>query len=318
MKILIVGAGALGGYFGGRLLQAGRDVTFLVRENRAKQLASTGGLVIRSPLGDATIANPPLMMADQITTHYDVVIVCCKGYALDECMESIAPAVGPDTLLLPVLNGMRHLDKLIERFGGNHVLGGRCTIFADMDSHGRIIHENDIQIFSFGELDGTITPRVSQVEEALSGAGFKAILCQDIMQEMWEKWVMIVSMAGTNCLMRAPVCDVVAAEAERVALAINRECSLIAALNGHAPRAEAAEMARKFLTNPKLAQAASMLKDVEKGRRTEVEHVVGDLLARVPGDYRQFFPVLAIVYSHLRTYEARRQRGVQPVQMVVA
>lgn len=124
MKILIAGAGAIGSYFGGRLLQAGLDVSFLVRPQRAAQLAAQG-LVIRCPRGDARLAAPPTLLAQQIRQPYDLVILACKAYDLE---SAIAPAIGPETAILPLQNGLRHLDRLIERFGYARVLGGLVLI----------------------------------------------------------------------------------------------------------------------------------------------------------------------------------------------
>src|SRR6476646_3269749 len=123
MRILVVGAGAIGGYFGGRLLEAGRDVTFLVRPRRAGELAAAG-LVIKSPNGDMTLKNPPTVQADTLNDKFDVVLLSCKAFDLDDAIKSFAPAVGPRTAILPLLNGMLHLDVLDAKFGRDRVLGG--------------------------------------------------------------------------------------------------------------------------------------------------------------------------------------------------
>src|SRR5271163_4196484 len=137
MRILVVGAGAIGGYFGGRLLQAGRDVTFLVRPRRAAQLAKTG-LVVRSRLGDAELPNPPTITADALGEPFDLVLLSLKAYDLAAAIESFAPAVGPNTAILPLLNGMAHMDTLAARFGGGAALGGQCVVSLTLDPEGRI------------------------------------------------------------------------------------------------------------------------------------------------------------------------------------
>src|SRR6476619_7075840 len=139
MRTLIVGAGATGGYFGGRLLEAGRDVTFLVRPRRAAQLAERG-LVITSPVGDVRLPTPPTVQADALREPFDVVLLSCKAYDLDDAIASFAPAVGPETVILPLLNGMRHVDTLETRFGADAVLGGLCMISSTLDDDGTIRH----------------------------------------------------------------------------------------------------------------------------------------------------------------------------------
>jgi 2-dehydropantoate 2-reductase len=163
MRYLVVGAGALGGYFGGRLLEAGRDVTFLLRPARAQALARTG-LVIKSRFGDATLAAPPFVLKEDLHTPFDVVVVGCKAYDLAETMTSFAPAVGAQTAILPLLNGLGHFDALQQRFGAERVLGGLCMISAALDAVGTVQHFNDFHVLVFGELDGTASARVAEIQ----------------------------------------------------------------------------------------------------------------------------------------------------------
>lgn len=304
MRILVVGAGALGGYFGGRLLEAGRDVTFLVRAGRAAELAKTG-LVIRSPLGDAQLAAPPMVTADALHAPFDLVLLSCKAYDLDGAMESFAPAVGRDSAILPFLNGMRHLDALDARFGAEHVLGGQCVISSSLDPEGRILHLNDLAVLTFGERDGSRSARVQAIESALSGARFDARLSEKILQEMWWKWVFIATAAGINCLMRGTVGDIVAAGAGDLAVALLDECAAIAARTGYPPSESFMQRNRALLTTPGSVLAASMYRDIERGGRTEGDHIIGDLLRRGEGGPTS---VLRIADAHLRTYEVRRLR----------
>jgi 2-dehydropantoate 2-reductase len=210
MRSLVVGAGAIGGYFGGRLLEAGRDVTFLVRPRRAAELARTG-LAIRSRLGDADLPGPPLVSAHKLVEPFDLVLLACKAYDLDGAMASFAPAVGRDTAILPLLNGIRHLDALRARFGAASVLGGQCVISTTLDPEGRIVHLGDAHTLTFGELDGSASARIEAIGSEFSAARFQARPSNAILQEMWEKWVFIAASAGITCLMRAAVGDIVAA-----------------------------------------------------------------------------------------------------------
>jgi 2-dehydropantoate 2-reductase len=337
MRILVVGAGAIGGYFGARLAAAGRDVTFLVRPKRAEQLAS--GLFVRSPKGDVKIAAPkivteatlpplgvPSLTARSLTPAggslanrsvadrsvaarsrepFDLVLLSCKSYDLDSAMASIARAVGPATMVLPLLNGESHIDTLKKRFGAAAVLGGQCQISSTLDAQGHVIHLNEMQLLGFGELDGTRSARIEAVNENLSGATFEAQLSTRILQDMWEKWMFIATLAGITCLMRAALGDIATAGGTDIALALFEECSAIAAKNGYAPHPVIGERVRKMLTAPGSTLTASMLRDVESHGKTEHEHVLGDLFARGQGTRA---PVLEICLAHMRAYEARRLR----------
>jgi 2-dehydropantoate 2-reductase len=305
MRILVVGAGAIGGYFGGRLLEAGRDVTFLVRPRRAEQLARTG-LSIRSRLGNVDRAAPTIL-AEALREPFDLVLLSCKAYDLDDAMTSFAPAVGKDTAILPLLNGMRHLDALEQRFSPDAVLGGQCVISATLDPDGRILHLNDSHSLSFGERNGAMTPRIEAIAAELAPANFESRASNTIMQEMWEKWVFIAGVAGITCLMRAPIGDIVAAGASDVALTLFDECAAIAAAQGFALSDAAMQRGRGILTAAGSPLAASMARDVERNARTEADHILGDLLRR-GGDTLGAPSVLRIAYAHLATYEAQRAR----------
>jgi 2-dehydropantoate 2-reductase len=306
MRILVVGAGAVGGYFGGRLLQAGRNVTFLVRPRRAALLAKHG-LTIQSRFGDFRRPDPPLVTEDSLAEPFDLVLLSCKAYDLDGAMASFAKAVGPRTAILPLLNGMRHLDGLADRFGRERVLGGLCVISATLDAEGGVVHLNDIHSLTFGELDGARSPRIETVASALLGAGFDARLSGEVRQDMWEKWVFIAAAAGITCLMRAAIGDIAAAGASDLAAALLSQCASIAAEEGFAPREQSLEQARRILTASGSPLKASMLRDIEGGMPVEGDHILGDLLRRAPepGDRS----LLSIAYAHVKAYEAGRTRG---------
>lgn len=314
MRFLVVGAGALGGYFGGRLLEAGRDVTFLLRPRRAAQIAKTG-LAIQSPFGNLQLPSPPHVMAEDIEAPFDVIVVASKAYDLDSTMDSFAPAVGPDTVILPLLNGMKHIDRLVERFGNERVLGGLCMISATLDDEGRVLHLNDMHGLSYGERAGGRSARVDAIEAQFAGAKFDATASETISQDMWEKWVFIASAAGLTSLMRASIGDIVASGGQDVALAIFDECCAIAAHNGFAPRPAAVERGRKIVTAAGSAMTASMYKDIVRGAPVEADHIIGDLLSRAARAESPVPSVLRTAYVHLKAYEARAalaSRGATP------
>ena len=307
MRFLIVGAGALGGYFGGRLLEAGRDVTFLLRARRAAQIARTG-LVVHSPAGDLHIAAPPYRLSEQLGEPFDVVLVGCKAYDLEDTMASFAAAVGPNTAILPLLNGMGHIDRLVERFGSDKVLGGLCMISATLDAEGAVRHLNDLHGLTFGERDGTMSPRIEAIAAQFEGANFNAVATGEIMQEMWEKWAFIAATAGLTSLMRATVGDIMSAGGQDIALAIVDECASIAAHNGHPLRDAARQRMQRALTAAGSPMTASMYRDLLLGGKVEADHIVGDLLARAPTPASGVPSMLRTAYVHLKAYEAQRAR----------
>jgi len=305
MRILVVGAGAIGGYFGGRLLQAGRDVVFLVRPRRAALLAKHG-LSIRSRFGDFHAPAPPIVSGEGLAEPFDLVVLGCKAYDLEGAMASFARAVGPQTAILPLLNGMRHLDVLADRFGPERVLGGQCVISAMLDADGGIVHLNDLHALTFGELDGARTQRIEAIASVLSGARFDARLSENIRQDMWEKWLFIATAAGITCLMRAAIGDIVAAGAAELATGLLDECAAIATAEGYPPRQPWLGRARAALTASGSLLTASMLRDIEARSPTEGDHILGDLLRRAAkADDRS---LLRIAHAHLEACEARRAR----------
>jgi 2-dehydropantoate 2-reductase len=305
MKILMIGAGATGGYFGGRLLESGQDVSFLVRKGRAAALARDG-LVIRSPAGDVTLPSPPTIQANAFKQHFDLIVVSCKAYHLAQVIEDMAPAVGPESMILPVLNGMRHMDLLEARFGAEHVLGGSCFIAATLDAQGVVRHLNNPHGLTYGERDGTRSARIERVEQAMAKARFDPRLSTTVMQDMWDKWVFLASLAGITCLMRAPVGDIVAAPGgTQVTLGLLDDCRRVAEACGHAPGDAALQRARSVLTEAGSKLSASMMRDLEQGAQIEADHIVGDMLAR--GEAKGLdLPMLRVAYAHLKAYEVRR------------
>jgi 2-dehydropantoate 2-reductase len=313
MRILVVGAGAVGGYFGGRMALAGQDVTFLVREARANELAANG-LVIKSPKGDAKLAHVKTVLTSHIDSPYDLVLLSCKAYDLESAMESFAPAVGPSTTILPLLNGMRHLDVLRARFGHSSVLGGVCLIAATLDASRAIVQMTDMHAIVFGELDGAKSARVEAIAAALRTGGFDVDAIDTIVQQMWEKWVFLATLAGSTCLFRASVGNILGAPGGEAAMrALFEECATVARANGHGMREPFAERSRAMLFAPGSSLTASMLRDIENGLRTEGDHVLGDLLARRPAERAvptggSVPTMLELAYAHVKAYEARHGR----------
>jgi 2-dehydropantoate 2-reductase len=305
VRILIVGAGAIGGYFGARLIAAGRDVTFLVRARRADQLRRDG-LVVTSPLGDLNLPTPAMTTAETLKDFYDLVILSSKSYDLESSIGDFSAGVGPDSHVLPLLNGLRHLDVLDARFGAPRVLGGLARISSTLDAEGHIHQLGTFNTLAFGPRSRGGQDRIDAIAAALKVPGFESHLSAGILQEMWEKWVFIAAAAASTCMMRATVGDIIAADARDIPAGLLQECGAIAAANGFEPREAAARAGLEVLTAPGSLFTASMLRDIEQGSRIESDHIVGDLLRRAGNTQA---PLLTTAYAHLRAYEARRKRG---------
>lgn len=306
MHILILGAGATGGYFGGRMLEAGCDVTFLVRSARAEALRNSG-LLVHSPLGDIRIP-PPTVTADALTPEWDVVLLTCKAFDLEDAIETVQDAVGPETKVLPLLNGMAHLDRLDTAFGPERVLGGLCAIAASMGRDGVIKHLNRAHTFTFGHRTGGQREFCERLFDDISQARVDCKRSDAILLEMWEKWVLLATLAASTCLMRAPVGDIVAApDGEAFVAGLLDEIQAIATANGNGARPHVMTRIRAMLTEAGSTFAASMLRDLEAGGPVEADHIIGDLLRR-GREKGVATPRLGIAYTHLKAYEARRAR----------
>ena len=310
MKLLVLGAGGIGGYFGGRLAQAGTDITFLVRPKRREQIEREG-LRIESPLGDARI-EARTVLAEELRPGYDLVLFTCKAYDLDSAMDAIAPVMDGTCAVVPMLNGIAHLEKLAGRFGKASVMGGTAQINVTLRRDGVVHHMDKLGRIVFGELDKSASARSKALADALAKSQVDWKLSPDIELEMWEKIVFLCTLASATVLFRANVREIIAApggtDAMQRALASNVE---IATREGRAPRREAIEFARTRLTDPAGTWSASMLRDLEAGGQVEGDHIVGWMLdkARQHGVDET---ILSLAYTHLKAYEARKAAGRLP------
>ena len=306
MRVLVIGAGALGGYYGACLVRAGRDVTFLVREKRSEQLRRNG-LQVVSPHGDFAV-QPKLLVAGDLRDPFDVVLVGVKAYSLDDAMNQFAPAVGPRTMILPILNGLKHIDALTARFGASCVLGGLANVSAGLDAEGRVVQFMANQTIVFGEIGGALSERALALETLLQVSGIDVRASEAIMQDMWEKFVQLSTLAGITCLMRASIGDILAVpNGEQSIFRLFAECCAVATASGFEPRAPFIDFDRKLFTTLDSPLKASMLRDIERGSVTEAEHILGDMAnrARALGIDT---PVLDLARAHVAAYEVGRRR----------
>jgi 2-dehydropantoate 2-reductase len=304
VKLLVLGAGGIGGYFGGRLAQAGADVTFLVRPRRRSQL-DKGGLRLTSPLGDLTL-RVQTASADSLGFGYDLVLLTCKAYDLDSAMTAIAPAMAKGCVVLPMLNGMAHLARLDQRFGQDQVMGGTCAINVALREDGVIEHGDALQRLTFGMRSPQQSERSRELADVLAKSRIEWVRSDDIEQDLWEKIVFLSVLAAATCLFRGNVREIIAAPGGREAIerALDTNIS-IAAREGHPPRAAAIEFGRTRLTDPTGTWSASMLRDLESGRPVESDHIVGWMLEKAR-KHGLDDTLLSLAFTHLKTYEARR------------
>ncbi|NUT36703.1 MAG: ketopantoate reductase family protein [Hamadaea sp.] len=303
MRILVVGAGATGGYFGARLHEAGRDVTFLVRPRRAELLRARGLRI--EGLGRSTVVTPTLVTAAELDGPYDLVLLSVKATALSAALDDVSAAVGPETSVVPFLNGLAHIDALNRRFGEERVLGGVCRVITTVGPDGDILQLAPVADIVVGEQRGGLSDRVRAIEAELTGAGFDVSTSPDIRTAMWHKWVFISTLAAMNTLVRGTVGDAVAVPGgDRLGPALAAEAAAVAGAAGHPVPSATLATVENFMTRPGSADTASLYRDLAAGLPTEAEQILGDLTARaaalgVPT------PLLDVATVSLRVHERR-------------
>ena len=307
MRTLVLGAGGIGGYFGGRLAQSGADVTFLVRPARAERLQADG-LIIDSPLGDATI-KVRTATRDTLEGGYDLILLSCKAYDLDDAIEAIRPAVTPATSIVPLLNGLAHLDRLDTAFGAASVLGGLAHISVTLAADGRVLHLNKLHALTYGARIESQQARCAAIEALFKPAPFEQRLSTSILQDMWEKFAFITAAAAITCLMRAPIGHILeAGDGERLILDMLAQCDAVAAASGYAIRGKAQGWAKPFLTQRGSDFTASMLRDLQNGAKVEADHLQGDMIERGK-QLGVDVDLLRVAFCHLQAYENGRRAG---------
>lgn len=308
MRILVLGAGGVGGCFGGRLAESGIDVTFLVRPRRRAQLEKDG-LVVRSSFGDI-VRQVKTIDASELDEPYDIVLLACKAYHLNDAMEAIAPAMGPESVALPLLNGLRQIEVLQERFGAERVWGGICYVGAAVDAETSEIHHiGNFQRIVFGELDGKPSDRAAAFAALNETVGCDIELSTDIEQDMWDKFAMLAALSSANIVARGTIGDILAGPSgEAFLLTALAECSAAAAALGHPVTEPTLEFYNRMFTTRGSAFATSLWRDLEAGRQTEGEHVIGDFVRRAAAQGIDT-PIVRCALAAVETHEARLRAG---------
>ncbi|OQR56048.1 2-dehydropantoate 2-reductase [Bacillus sp. CDB3] len=301
MRILVLGAGGVGGFFGGRLVEKGEDVTFLVRNKRKQQLEEKG-LVIRSINGDFSF-QPKLITKEDSTSPFDVIVFSTKAYHLNEAITDLKPFVGEDTVIIPLLNGIAHLALLQKEFGEEKVMGGLCFIETTLNNEGDVVQTSAANRLVFGEIKPQDAERMQRISKVFAGTKASFVLSENITQDMWHKYLFITVMSGMTTLMRAPIGPIRESEGGRDFIRnLFEESVQIMKSIGAPVKDNIVEDHMKTIDKISYDMKSSMQRDMEKGSLVEGKHLQGYLL-----DLAEQFsieaPVLGVVYQNLKVYE---------------
>lgn len=307
MKILVLGAGGIGGYFGGRLVEAGADVTFLVRPPR-KAVLESQGLQIQSRFGDASLTVKARLQSE-IDSDYDLILLTCKAYDLQDAMETVAPVMTGRTGVLPLLNGVVHIALLGDRFGASRVLGGTAKIAVMLTPEGVIRHLNDWGTVTFGEQDGQRSSRVTALKALFDRTTVDARISADIQRDLWLKLVHLHTVASITSLMRANVGEIVRTPEGTDLLQRVLDTNInIARLEGYEPDDTFIATYRALFSQADSTYEASLLRDLERGKPIEADHILGFMLERCRAHGLNDH-IHCLAYMSAKAYEQRRAAG---------
>ena len=300
MKILVLGVGGIGGFFGGYLHEIGADVTFLVRPKR-KALLQADGLKIISPLGNLSL-NPKLVLVDELKPVYDIILISCKTYDLDQAIIDLRPTKGRG-LIIPFLNGVTHMKKLDEEFGQDNVMGGVAHISSTVNKDGTIEHFSEFKKLTFGNRDLSKNNALKEFAEVCAKTQFDMTLSDDINLDLWKKWVFISTVAGATTLFSCSLGEIVKSDfGKQIIIDLFNECRSIAKLYKYDYEDSEADIILKTITTPGSPIKASMQRDVEKKSFTEHEQIFGDLINK--GQKYSFdCPILMSCYVRMNVYQ---------------
>lgn len=300
MRVLVVGAGAVGGYFGGRLVEKGANITFLVRERRKQQLESNG-LVLHSVKGDFQ-SSISTIVAGEVTEPFDLILLTTKAYHLDEVLPSLMPYTAEHTTILPLLNGIAHFEILKHSLGSERVIGGLVFIESTLNAKGEVEHYSQNHRIVFGEFDGTKSERIKAIEDLFAGANVNAVSSEQINNEIWKKYIFISAMAGMTCLTRSSIGPILKSpNGMEIYERLVKEISAIGESQEKTLDADVWEQTMKRVRTLSDEMKSSMLRDMEKGLPIETDHFHGTLLKLAPADLD--IPLLKTIYSTLSIYQ---------------
>ena len=274
-RILIVGAGATGGVYGEKLVEAGRDVTFLVRERRFEEISAEG---IRVRRKSGTTSYPAkAIVTPEPGDVYDLILVTVKAPALPSVIENLKNAVGPNTIIIPLLNGMAHNAMFEDAFPGC-VRGGIMRIMATLDPDNTVVQLTNLCELIVGGVHGRKLP--DDVAAALDVPGIRLIVREDVTGSLWEKWAFIAAAGVTTILFRGNIGDIIAAGGHDMILDAVAECEAVAAASGYPVSEATHEQTVNMLTEPHSTFTSSLYRDLMNGNAQESEHLLGDMALR--------------------------------------
>ncbi len=300
MKILVLGAGGIGGFFGSHLHEIGEDITFLVREKR-KPIIEKKGIQIKSPIGDFSI-QPNLITKNQLTPIYDIILLTCKSYNLNEVITDLEPFTGSG-IIIPFLNGQTHLQKLDSHFNKKNIYGGVAYISSNVDEDGVIDHIGKNNKLTFGSRIGKNSDLIKDFYKRCIKTKFDASLSNNIDQDVWEKWIFIATVAGATTLFKTSLDQINRSrEGIKFLMGLFHECCQISKLNGFKIRDEVKKIHETFFVDKNSKVKASMLIDMERKSMTEHEHIFKEFINL--GNSKKYDPIfLNTIYLNMLVYE---------------
>ena len=280
MRIAVMAAGAVGGYFGARLVQGGHEVAFVARGRQLEALRGRG-LRVESPLGDVHLADVQVTDDPARIGAVDLVLFSVKLWDTLEAAQAVKPLLGADTAVVSFQNGVVKDDILRQALGAGHVIGGLCYIAATIAEPGLIRHSGTLQKLVFGEYDGSLSPRVRQFRDACAGSGIDTEVSSQIEQAIWEKFVFLVGLSGTTSLARTPIGPIRSHPRSRSFLHdVMEEVVQVARAQKVPLPPDYADQRLAFTDTVPAGMTSSMHHDLEQGNRLEVPWLSGDVAGR--------------------------------------
>ena len=299
MKIAILGAGGIGGYYGGLLAHSGQDVTFLARGAHLAAIRDRG-LRVESVHGDFEVRPAQATDDPAQVGPVDLLLVTVKSYDLEAAAEKAHALIGPQTAVLPLLNGLDAAERLAATLGAEHILAGLTHIASNIIAPGTIRQISPLRRITFGECSGAITPRAERIRDLLAASGIEVVLTSSVSVALWEKFVFIVSISGICCLARQPI-GLVLNTPETCQLYVDalREVEAVGQARGVPLPSDIVGRTLQFTKGFAPATRPSLLVDLEAGRRLELQAMSGTVVgygqeAGVPT------PVHRVIYAALK------------------